>query len=407
MSTKNRWIDLSILGLCMVSFMGLVLRSKMVFALPFVNYNHLLEAHSRFTFAGWITLALMTLMVHEMLPPALRSKRSYEWLLGGITISAWGMLATFLITGYSLFSIIFSFIFILFTYFFGWGFIRDIIKTNPGPPVLLLAISSIICLVISSSGPVIIAWIYFTKAFDAIIYRDALFTYLHFQYNGFFALAIFALLFNNIGKRITVNAQKNSHWFAIVLCVSLIPSLFLSYLWQNPNQVFRVIAIAGSFLLMLTAVLSIRVAGSLKAVYLEEKPVVRFLLLLSMGSFLLKTFSQCFTIFPLIGNAIFGNRPVIMGFLHLVFLGFVSLFILAYYSKTVFLNSSGKMTRTALIVFAVSVLLNEVLLIAQGLATFIMPGNILFPWLLWVAGICLFAGSILIVMARIKTKQLL
>ena len=177
MGTRNKWIDFSILSLCTLSFMGFVLRSKIVFALPFVNYNHLLEAHSHFTFGGWITLALITLMVHELLPAALNRKRLYEWLLGGITISAWGMLATFFIAGYNLFSITFSVIFILLTYFFGWIFIRDIIKAKPGPTVLLLAISSIICLTISSSGTFIIAWIYFSKTFDAIVYRDALFTY--------------------------------------------------------------------------------------------------------------------------------------------------------------------------------------------------------------------------------------
>jgi hypothetical protein len=406
MRTKNKWIDFSILGLCTVSFMGFVLRSKIVFALPFVNYNHLLEAHSHFTFGGWITLALMTLMVHELLPAALTRKRSYEWLLGGITISAWGMMATFLIAGYSLFSITFSAIFILFTYFFGWIFIRDIMKAKPGPPVLLLAISSIICLIISSSGPFIIAYLYFSKTFDAIVYRDALFTYLHFQYNGFFSLAIFALLFNNIGKHINVKAQKNSYRFAIVLCVSLIPSLFLSYLWQDPNLVFRIVAIAGSFLLMLSFILFIQSARSLKSTFLEEQPLLRFLILLSMGSFLLKTFCQCFTVFPLIGNAIFGNRPVIMGFLHLVFLGFVSLFILAYYSKIGLLDGS-RLTKIALMVFAAAVILNEVLLIAQGLTIFFIPGSILFPWLLWLAGISLFAGSILTAVARIKTKRLL
>jgi hypothetical protein len=95
-----------------------------------------------------------------------------------------------------------------------------------------------------------------------------------------------------------------------------------------------------------------------------------------------------------------------MGFLHLVFLGFVSLFILAYYSKIGLLDDS-RLTKIALMVFAAAVILNEVLLIAQGLAIIYIPGSSLFPWLLWVAGISLFTGSILTAIARIKTKRLL
>ena len=59
----HHWIDLSILNLCIVALLGMVLRSKIVFALPFINYNHLLEAHSHFTFGGWVTLILMSLFI--------------------------------------------------------------------------------------------------------------------------------------------------------------------------------------------------------------------------------------------------------------------------------------------------------------------------------------------------------
>jgi hypothetical protein len=406
MTNKNKWVDLSILGLCIVAFSGVVLRSKIVFALPFINYNHLLEAHSHFTFGGWVTLVLMALMVYELLPAPFNKKPVYQWLLAGIAIIAWAMLMAFLVFGYSTLSTIFSTLFIFLTYIFGWVFIRDILKAKLGSVVSLLAISSVVCLIISSSGPLIIIYIFLTGSFEAILYRDALFTYLHFQYNGFFSLAVFALLFNHIGQNIAAGAKKNIYWFAVVLCTSIIPSLFLSYLWQDPNQLFRIIAYGGSFIIMLSFFLFILSARSLQVTYKEEIPVIRFLAFLSMSSFMLKTFLQSFTIFPLIGNAIFGNRPIIMGFLHLVFLGFVSLFVLAFFAKKGLLDSTQKFTKLALFVFAGAVILNETLLITQGLATMFIPGGTLLPWLLWVAGLLLFAGTILIAIARIQTRRL-
>jgi hypothetical protein len=400
---SHKWIDLSILNLCIVSFLGLILRSKIVFAIPFINYNHLLEAHSHFTFGGWVTFVLMALFINELLPISVSRKPKYQWLLGSIATCAWGMLIIFAVQGFSTFSISLSLCFVLLTYIFGIIFIRDLFKVKLAPCVKILAISSIGYLILSSAGVIIITYIYFTRSFDAIFYRDALFTYLHFQYNGFFTLAIFALLFNLIDKRTSVKAKSNIYRFSLILCISIIPSLFLSYLWQDPNRWLRIIAIIGSILLLVCCYLFLKSSLSLRAIYKEENQALRILVVLSMGSFLLKIFLQSFTIFPVIGDAIFGNRPIIMGFLHLVFLGFVTIFILAYFIKKDLLNIKIKWTGIAAIVFAVAVILNEVFLISQGFAAIFTSANNVFPWLLWTTGALLFLGSVLIAIARIRT----
>ena len=340
----HKWINLSILNLCVVALLGMILRSKIVFALPFINYNHLLEAHSHFTFGGWVTLILMALFIYELLPESTSRKPIYQWLLGSVATCAWALLVAFAILGYSVVPIILSLCFVLLTYLFGLIFISDLLRTKLASCVKLLAVSSIVYLILSSSGVIIITYIYFTKSFDAILYRDALFTYLHFQYNGFFTLAIFALLFNLIDKRISVKAKRYINRFSIALCISIIPSLFLSYLWQDPILWLRIIAIVGSILMLLCFYFFMISALSVRTIYKEEKPVVRFLVCISIGSFMLKIFLQSFTIFPVIGDAIFGNRPIIMGFLHLVFLGFVTLFILAFFIKKDLLNGNTKWT---------------------------------------------------------------
>lgn len=402
----HKWTDLSILNLCIVALLGMVLRSKIVFALPFINYNHLLEAHSHFTFGGWVTLILMTLFIYELLPESISQRPIYQWLLGGIATCAWALLIIFAVMGYSAVSIFLSLCFVLFTYLFGFFFIKDVLRIKLASYVKLLAVSSIVYLILSSSGVIIITYIYFIHSFDAIFYRDALFTYLHFQYNGFFTLAVFALLFNLIDKRISAKAKKDINRFSITLCISVIPSLFISYLWQDPIRWLRVIAIMGSVLTILSFYYFIIFARAVRTIYKEEKPVLRFLVCLSMGSFMLKIFLQSFTIFPAIGDAIFGNRPIIMGFLHLVFLGFVTSFILAFFIKKELLNCRTKWTVKAVMVFAAAVILNEVFLIAQGFAALLFSGSSIFPWLLWVTGTLLFIGSVLIALARGQTMRL-
>ena len=243
---------MSILNLCIVALLGVILRSKIVFSLPLINYNHLLEAHGHFTFGGWVTPVLMTLFIYELLPESISQRLIYQWLLGSLVTCAWGLLVAFAVQGYSTISIIVSLCFVLLTWLTGFIFIRDLVRTKLASCVKLLALTSILCLILSSSGVIVITYIYFIKSFDAILYRDALFTYLHFQYNGFFTLAIFAILFNLIERRAPEKAKRDIYRFSITLCVSIIPSLFLSYLWQDPNIWFRFVAITGSILLLLS-----------------------------------------------------------------------------------------------------------------------------------------------------------
>ena len=371
MKNVKRWVNVSILGLCTIGLLGLLLRSKIVFPIPFINYNHLVEAHARFTFSGWVTLALFFLMVKELLPES-ESRQKYDKLLGAIAVTSWMLLIVFIWKGYNTLSITVSLLFSLLTYIFSYTFIKDILKARLSPSVRWLAVSSMICLVISSFGLFMIDYIYFSHSFQAFLYRDSLFTYLHFQYNGFFSLSIMALLFNKIMSIIPDLAKRSMNNFIAVLVISVIPSLFLSYLWQDPNTMFRIIAIAGSIFVLAACLLFVRTSLSLKSAFNAEKPAIRFLIAISMASFALKLFLQCFTIFPLIGNAIFGNRPIIMGFLHLVFLGFVSLFILAFYTKRGLLDYSKTITKVGLMVFASGVLLNEIFLISQGLMTMLV-----------------------------------
>src|SRR6266487_5541778 len=110
---------------------------------------------------------------------------------------------------------------------------------------------------------------------------------------------------------------------------------------------------------------------------------------MSIAAFIVKMFLQSFTIFPAVGNAVFGDRPVIIGFLHLVFLGFVSPFILAYYVQKNMLNSNIKLTGYALIIFISGILLNEIILMLQGLGAMFLKSSYLFSWLLWAISIWL------------------
>ena len=404
MQSKNRWVDIVIFNFCVVAFLGFILRSKILFSIPFLDYNRLLDAHFHFAFGGWVTLALAMLLIYDVLPAGRSERPVYRWLLIGILAASWMLLISSPLPANSIGASIFSTIFILVTYAFAWVYIADIRKAPVSKTVKLLAISALVCMVLASVGIFTLAYLYATKSLSMFAYRDALYTYLHLEYNGFFTLAVFAILFQRLEHKMSSGAKQKAYEFSVMLCASTIPSLFLTYLWRDPNEIYRVIAICGSITLLLSFVLLIRFIFSLREVYTSFSPIVRNMLLLSVSSFALKIFLQSFTLFPAVGNAVFGDRPVIIGFLHLVFLGFVTLFLMATFAESGFLNVRFVFNRFALIIFTVVVILNEVILMTQGLGAMFTISSRIFPWLLWWISIGLFGGAILIGLARIKSR---
>lgn len=85
-----------------------------------------------------------------------------------------------------------------------------------------------------------------------------------------------------------------------------------------------------------------------------------------------KSASLEYDIFPEIVHTGHMMCPVyfghIIGYLHLVLLGFVTLFLLGYFLKVKFLNTESRHTKTGLLLFTGGVMLNEGFLFLQGIA---------------------------------------
>ena len=406
MQSKERWVDLALINLCLVAFLGFILRSKILFAMPFIDYNRLLNAHSHFAFDGWLSLALMTLFIFELLPDSKREKLIYKLILSGVVLASYAIVAMFPFEVNAFIPILVSTFFILLTYIFGYFFIKDIRKTEASKTVKLLSISSVACLILSSAGTLTLDFLFASKALNVVLYRDALYTYLHLQYNGFFTLAVFALLFHKFETKISTKAKKTIFRFSVILVLSILPSMFLTYLWSGPNLFFQLIGGIGSILLLMTFGWFIVLANLSKEIYRTVNPLIRFMMLLSLAAFMLKIFLQSFLSIDFFGNPIFGDRPAVMAFLHLVFLGFVSLFLLAYFAQERLLNIKSSLTKFALVTYTAGVAVNEILLWLQGLGAIFIKSSYLFPWLLWLISIWLLAGTVLILIARTQSKGL-
>ena len=399
---KKKWLTIAVINLSIVALLGVILRSKIMFSIPIIDFKNLLQSHSHFAFGGWITLCILTLMTYELLPEQFYRKPIYKWLLTGILFCAYGMLFSFPFEGYAFISILFSTLFIFITYVFAWVFIKDLAKSKPGKTVMILGTGTLLALALSSVGPFTLAYILASHSVNTLLYRDAIYTYLHLQYNGFFTLGVFALFFNHIGETLNPIAHKYAKRFAIMLTICVLPTLALSYLWHFESNIIRSIAIVGCGCLILTIVLFIMMMRS-SIIFLKTlNPFAKMIGLLSMIAFALKTLIQIGIIFPSIGKEVFGDRPIIIGYLHLVMLGFVTLYLLSHLVQTNYFGNNRKAAIAGISLFASGIIVNELVLMTQGLTAMLMLSSAMYPLLLLIASIWLFSGAALIAIASLR-----
>lgn len=99
----------------------------------------------------------------------------------------------------------------------------------------------------------------------------------------------------------------------------------------------------------------------------------RWLLLLSFIALSIKIFLQSGSVIPSMSTLAFGFRPIIIGYLHLVLLGVISLFILGYvFTEKLLLTN--KIMMAGVYIFTAGIILNEIILMVQGTsAMFYVP----------------------------------
>lgn len=402
MTTTKRsfWLSLSLVNLCIVALFGFTLRSKILFSLPFIDYRNFLSAHSHFAFGGWIGLSLITLLIYDVLPAEFSQKKIYQYTLAGIEASCLGMAVLFPIQGYSVLSIIFSSLYILISFVFVWEFVKDVLVALLPKTIKLLGISAIISFVLSMLGPLALVYIIISKSGNSILYRDSIYTFLHFQYNGFFTLSVFAVFFSFFLKK-QIILPRNTHWFSLFLCLSIVPSLFLALLWHN-KLLFYVFGVLGCLLILASLFYFIKSIISISKNQLFRFSLSHTLWIFSAFSFVLKMLLAVGTIFPKLGNAVYGDRPVIIGFLHLVFLGFVTFYILSNLIESGYFIRKEKLIVFPFIVFSSGIISNEIVLMLQGFGILLQTNNDIYKWLLWGASILLFTGALLLTFSRFR-----
>jgi hypothetical protein len=130
---------------------------------------------------------------------------------------------------------------------------------------------------------------------------------------------------------------------------------------------------------------------------------VRLLMLLSAIAFSIKILLQTASTIPSLSQISFGFRPIVIGYLHLMLLGVISLFLIAYILSKHIISINSYFT-IGLYVFIVGIITNELLLMWQGIKSINYIGIANISEYLFIAAFIMFTGLLLLNYGIIKEK---
>ncbi len=359
----KHWFEITLSNLLIAAVIGVLLRYAFVNEIPFFEYKYWLHAHSHLAMLGWVYLALFTLVIRVFIPVQKTSDTTYRALFRATQLTVWGMLIAFIIRGYWAVSISFLIAHVLLSYMFVrivWSDIRE----QTGISVVLLRMS-LVFLVISTIALWSLPVFTVLSLRGTEYYYMAIQFFLHFQFNGWFTFCVLALLFRFLESKNIIIEKKKAKWFVNILILSCFFTYALAVAWSNPLPVIFVINSIGVSLqflaLLILAYLLYEHRSSIMKVF---KGAPRTFIFVAVGFFALKVIIQAAVVLPALAKVGYTIRNFVIGFIHLIQLGVVTMAIFGFAFQLGFINRAGH--RGAKLVLA-GFLLMELLLFVQGI----------------------------------------
>ena len=346
---------------CLVNFfiaalLGLALRYSFIGNID-VNYRFLTHAHSHVAMLGWVYLMLFALIVHYFIP----DKKSVFYKLFWLTqLAVVGMLLSFPFQGYAAVSITFSTLHILCSYYFVY-LVWKHHKTQSLVSRYLLK-TALVFMVVSTFGVWCLGPAVSMHGKASAFYQIAIQFFLHFQFNGWFLIAVIAVFF----KLLQIEDSKLFRRFLTLLIVSTVLTLSLPIQWFAPHNLLLYFNGFGTVLQLIMGYLFLKLIQAKFSEALQPQPkLVVYLYWFSMLCFVLKIGLQLLALFPEFSQIVYTHRNLVVGFIHLLMLGVITGFLFAFILQSA-LVTYNKNLSFSVFVFILGFVLTELLLAIQG-----------------------------------------
>ncbi|WP_136468713.1 hypothetical protein [Flagellimonas onchidii] len=346
----------------LIALLGLVLRLFQLVELPF-DYRFLVHTHSHVALLGWVYTTLTTLIYKSYLSKASIHKK-YRNLFWFTQVTIVGMLFTFPFTGYALFSIIFSTLFLFASYVFMWLFIKHTSEAQKRTYSYKCILVSLWYMVISSIGPWALGIIMNTAGSGSDLYRNAIYFYLHFQYNGWFVMALIGILLYVLEQNKIKLSPKRFRPFFWTMNIGIVATFAISVLWMQPPMFIYFISGFGSLLQLFAFGILMKWLLPLreKIKNLSSRLFCPLLKITGMF-FLIKLLFQILGSLPYFAAVISSNIDLMIGYIHWTFLGVISIAALVFLSYFKLI----RLSKGTMLLYLIGFFLTEGLIFYKGI----------------------------------------
>jgi hypothetical protein len=402
MNAQKAWILCCFFNFLTACVFGLLMRFMYLFSLDFLNYSFLLHAHSHIAMLGWVYLIIYVLIVHFFIPKEKKHKPIYNrlfWLTEFLVI---GMMIAFPIQGYALFSIVFSTLHIVLSYVFCRLVWKDCCKEKSPSQRLLL--TSILFMLLSTFGVWCLGPAVSTLGKQSVFYQIAIQFFLHFQFNGWFILAVLGLFLKQFKEKIEERKFKK---FYFTIIVSTLLTLAFPVRWFVENNVLNYSNGLGVLIQFLAFIYFYKMLQP-QISYLKNTldKTTKTVYGLAVCSLFLKVGIQLLTIFPNLADVSHQIRNFVIGFIHLTTLGIITGFLFGILLQNKILSANSKTLKIGVKFFILGYIATEILLFLQGWLYFFGRGILtLYYQSILVFSLFLVLGLVLMMASIINKKQ--
>lgn len=368
-STTVKWFRTAVAFFLLASIFGVLMRFIYINEIPFLDYKHLLHAHSHVAMLGWGFTAISGALLFFLIKKTAYIQAYRRVLLLNI-VAGIGMAIFFTYQGYGVISIAFSTVHLIAAYYFAWFFLKDL-RNLSNSITKKFAKWSVYWMLISTLGLWSIAPVSALLGKSHPLYFAGIQFFLHFQFNGWFTYAILALLISYLaknGKQIKVSKVTFG-----ILQLSLTLTYALSITWSTPEKfLFYLTSLGVALQAVAFYPILKQLFGACKLV-ISEKNISVWLLTVGLVSLLFKIIAQTAVAIPFIAEISYSIRNFVIGFVHLTMLGSISLVLIAILIREGYfpVNQFSNLGYLLLIIAFIS---TEIILFAQGFLFWIEAG---------------------------------
>jgi len=388
-----------------VAAIGTFLRMKFVFPIDLLNFENTLHSHSHFAILGWLYNALYIAIVYTYVKDPAKQKK-YNLLFWITQVSIIGMLFTFAWQGYAAYSITFSTMHIFCSYAFIFFVLKDISGIKHETLSLKFIYGALFFLFLSSLGPWGLVVVVIQGSAGTDLYKQVIYFYLHFQYNGWFIFALIGLWLKYYEtKGAKFNERTASSAFNILFYTN-VAAYTLSLLgFKLPSYVYW-LAILTAFvqLVGLRYLYKLLFANEIK-VFHDKNNITHSLFRFSFLALFVKYLLQLVSVLPNIGDAAFLSREVTIGFIHLVMLGVISSGMLGWFAGFELINAGSKWFKYGVYLFLASFALSEIMLFYPALVIwFKISGIANYAMYMFILSGGMLAGTIAVFISSLQKR---